>query len=171
MSPPYVLDHSGLRCTLRPLDRTGPAVLGAILAPGALVVLTFLFRSWCLMVGFSVGIIALVAQWLWGRAHTELCCDGRALEWRRCWGPLRGPERRVSLLDLKAIGAVEGYLLLEPRLGPLSPVALDARGLDPRALAHLASYLHQAIDQAERFRGDVPSEQTWAAAALVDPRE
>jgi hypothetical protein len=81
------------------------------------------------------------------------------------------PVRRVSLLDLAAIGSARGFLLLEPRPGPLRPLELDARETDPKVLAQIAAYLHEAIEHAERFRGDAPSAQTRAAAALVDARE
>lgn len=171
MDAPLTLDHSGLRCTLR----SGPSRAILWVWGFLLLIPIGLFSA------VSISIAALHLLWftslygalvmgglaLWGSARTELRCDGRTLEWQRSWGPFRMAKQRVSLLDLKSIGAADGKLLIEPRPGPVLPVALAARGLAPEALAQLAHHLHEAIAQAERFRGDAPDQRTRAVIALA----
>lgn len=174
---PYTVDHNGFRCLLSP--EQPPFYLSRALWPllGALLTTVWLlsrgaFGLWSLVGILAALSIAALAVLLRGvdppARFTEIACDHRTMRITERRGERVLSQRSIPLLDLHKAGASgDGWLVIDPKPGPLQPVTLDARGTDHAYLPQIATAINEAIAHAERFRGDRPDALSHAVEHLL----
>lgn len=177
MSERYTAHHDGFRGNLLP-----QAPVLSLSRSLFLLVLGSAGLLWWRPTGEALiaGFVALLLFGIFGvyRSFTRpqreivISCDHRELHVVEQRGARVLSRRTLSLLDLAKAGAnPEGWLVLEPRPGPLLAIVLDARGTRRSHLEKMASSVNEAIAHADRFRGDHPDASTHAVHRLLDGRE
>lgn len=176
---PYKINHEGMTALLRPGGRlwVWPLLAGAGgLTTSAVLIVDALARAStpALLAGLLVALIgaAAIVVALRMSAAIRLHCAPRTLSLTAVglggWG--RRP-RTLSLIDVHQVVATQdGWLVIEPDLGPLQPLWIDARHHEHHHLVAIAEALTEAADRAEVSRGDYPVAETREVQRLLGPQ-